>query len=79
LQKVKNSSSQVVDIVKAMIKNVMAINTYKSIEENYAELTIPHYSKTSTNLSNLTGYYRFDYTPLSSFQEGIVYSKPLSD
>jgi transposase-like protein len=46
LQKIKNSSSQVVDIAKAMIKNVMAINTYKSIEENYAELTIPHYSKT---------------------------------
>lgn len=38
LQKVKNSHSQVVDIAKIMIKNVMAINTYKSIEENYAEL-----------------------------------------
>ena len=46
LQKVKDSSSQVVDIAKAMIKNVMAINTYKSIEENYAKLTVPHYSKT---------------------------------
>jgi transposase-like protein len=46
LQKIKNSSSQAVDIAKAMIKNVMAINTYKSIEENYVELTIPHYSKT---------------------------------
>ena len=46
LQKVKNSSSQVVDIAEAMIKNVMAINTYKSIEENYAKLIIPHYSKT---------------------------------
>ena len=46
LEKIKNSSSQVVDIAKAMIKNVMAINIYRSIEENYAELTIPHYSKT---------------------------------
>ena len=46
LEKIKNSSSQVVDIAKAMIKNVTAINIYRSIEENYAELTIPHYSKT---------------------------------
>lgn len=46
LQKIKKSRSQVEDIVKTMIKNVMAINTYKSIEENYTELMIPHYSKT---------------------------------
>ena len=46
LEKIKNSSSQVVDIAKAMIKNVMAINIYRSIEECYAELTSPHYSKT---------------------------------
>jgi hypothetical protein len=35
--------------------------------------------KVGYNLSKLTGYNRFDYTPLSSFQGGIVYSKPLSD
>ena len=46
LQKIKKSRSQVLDIVKIMIKNVMAINTYKGIEENYMNLIIPHYSKT---------------------------------
>ena len=46
LQKIKNSRSQVVDIARVMIENVKAINTYKSIEENYEELNIPHYSKT---------------------------------
>jgi len=46
LQKIKNSRSQVVDIAKVMVGNVKAINTYKSIEENYIKLSIPHYSKT---------------------------------
>jgi transposase-like protein len=46
LQKVKNSRSQVVDIAKTMIKNVMAINMYKSIQENYEKLIIPQYPKT---------------------------------
>jgi transposase-like protein len=46
LQKVKESSSQVVDIANAMIKNVMTMNTYKLIEENYIKLCVPQYSKT---------------------------------
>ena len=46
LQKVKNSRSQVVDIAKTIIKNVMAINMYKSIQENYEKLIIPQYPKT---------------------------------
>ena len=46
LLKIKESLSQVLDIVKIMIKNVMAINTYKAIEENYKKLINPHYSKT---------------------------------
>tara|TARA_R110002111_G_scaffold11862_1_gene36108 strand:+ start:516 stop:1529 length:1014 start_codon:yes stop_codon:yes gene_type:complete len=46
LQKIKNSRSQVVDIAKVIVGNVKAINTYKSIEENYIKLSIPHYSKT---------------------------------
>jgi transposase-like protein len=46
LQKVKNSRSQVVHIAKTMIKNVMAINMYKSIQENYEKLIIPQYPKT---------------------------------
>ncbi|WP_445737904.1 IS1595 family transposase [Mariniflexile sp.] len=46
LQKIKNSRSQIADIARIIVKNAKAMNTYKSIEENYKELTIPHYSKT---------------------------------
>jgi len=46
LQKIKKSQSQTIDIVKVMITNVKAINSYKSINKNYKELMNPQYSKT---------------------------------